>query len=155
MDNHAIKAPGALHVEALEISSEGLKSPLSSWDFTPDQLRRNWKSGLMSNGYQMAMPWKNWPTSDRIRVIARFTLADGRAFEAEKDVTIRATAVAKRKPHPTPGEASGPASEITLPPPRKAELPDPASRSEAPLPKESVVEAAGHVAARQEADGLE
>jgi hypothetical protein len=142
-DGHAVKAAGALHVEALEISPEGLKTPLSCWDFTPDQLRRMWKTGLLSNGYQVTMPWKAWPSSERLRVVARFTLADGHAYEAEKDVTIRPTPVAKRKTFPaTTAEAAAPPPEILLPAPRKVEA-DAGPRSQAPVPGENVVETAG------------
>jgi hypothetical protein len=88
-DGQSIKAPGQLTVTALMISSEGLKTPLSTWQITPDQLRRTWRSGLLSTGYFVVLPWKIWPTTSRMRVIAQFTLADGRVFEAEKDVTIR------------------------------------------------------------------
>jgi hypothetical protein len=97
-DGHAIKAPGSLHVIALEVSSEGLKMPLSSWDVGPDQLRRTWRNGLLSTGYYVVLPWKKWPSSNRLRVVAQFTLTDGRVFEAEKDVTIRLVPNAYRQP---------------------------------------------------------
>src|SRR5205823_5874787 len=77
-----IKAPGAVHVEALEVNSEGLKSPLSSWDVLPEQLRRAWREGLFGTGYYVILPWKVWPTCPQLRVVVRFTLSDGRAFEA-------------------------------------------------------------------------
>jgi hypothetical protein len=130
-DGHTIKAPGTLHVDALETSPEGIKTPLCSWDLSPDQLRRTWHSGLLSTGYSVVLPWKRWPSSERIRVIARFTLMDGRVFEADKDVTIRLTPEIRRKPLPgaEPGNAaperSGPEP---LPTPRKAE-----SRTKPPL----------------------
>jgi len=88
-DGQAIKAPGQLTVTALQITPEGLKTPLSTWDISPEQLRRTWRNGLLSTGYFVVLPWKIWPTSSKLRVIAQFTLADGRAFEADKDVTIR------------------------------------------------------------------
>jgi hypothetical protein len=100
VDGHAIKAPGTLHVDALETSPEGIKTPLCAWDLGSDQLRRTWRSGLLSTGYTLVLPWKTWPSSTRIRVVARFTLADGRAFEADKDVTVRLTPEAQRKALP-------------------------------------------------------
>src|SRR5438132_758204 len=39
-DGHAIKAPGTLHVEVLEINAQGLKTPLSAWDLSADPPRR-------------------------------------------------------------------------------------------------------------------
>jgi hypothetical protein len=88
VDDHTIKAPGSLHVEAAEISAEGLKTFFSAWDVTPEQLRRTWHSGLLSTGYVITLPWKNWPSSEKLRITARFTLLDGRVFEADKDITI-------------------------------------------------------------------
>ncbi len=88
-DGQAIKAPGSLHVEAVQISPQGLKSPLSAWDIPPAKLRRTWQNGLLSTGYYVVLPWKVRPTSNKLRVTARFTLADGRLFEADKDVTVR------------------------------------------------------------------
>jgi hypothetical protein len=118
-DGHVIKAPGTLHVEALEISTEGLKAPLSTWDVTSDQLRRSWRSGFWSTGYFLVLPWKNWPTSERLRVVARFMLSDGRAFEADKDVAVRLTPVARRKmpaaiPPPPPPDPVIPSPEVPL-----------------------------------------
>lgn len=88
-DGHTIKAPGSVHVEALEITSEGIKVPLSSWDLTAEQLRRTWRAGLFGTGYNLVLNWKTQPTNEKLRVVVRFTLLDGRAFEADKDVTIR------------------------------------------------------------------
>jgi hypothetical protein len=121
-DGHTIKAPGSVHIEALEISPEGLKTALSSWDLTADQVRHSWRSGLLSTGYFIVLPWKNWPSSEKLRIIAQFTLADGRLFEADKDVAIRLTPLTGRKTSPLHDPVSPTApSETgpTLPPPRK------------------------------------
>lgn len=88
-DGHAIKAPASVRVEAAQISQEGLKTPLCYWDVSAAQLRRTWRSGLFANGYDLVLPWKAWPTSTKVRVTVRMTIADGRVFEADKDVTIR------------------------------------------------------------------
>src|SRR5439155_23011315 len=37
-DGHTIKAPGSVDVLALQITREGLKTPLSSWTISPDEL---------------------------------------------------------------------------------------------------------------------
>jgi hypothetical protein len=88
-DGHAIKAPGSVRVDAAQISPEGIKTPLCYWELTPSQLRRTWRSGLFANGYDLILPWKVGPSSTKVRVTARMTIADGRMFEADKDVTIR------------------------------------------------------------------
>jgi hypothetical protein len=86
--DHLIKTPGTLHVLALQVDSQGIKVPLSSWDVCADDLRRSWKGGLFSSGYVVTLPWKNWPTCENLRVVARLVLSDGRAFEADKDVKV-------------------------------------------------------------------
>ncbi len=139
-DGHPIKAPGAVHVEVLEITAEGLKTPLSSWDVPPEKVRRVWKSGFLSTGYVLILPWQNWPTSEKVRVVARFTLPDGRLFEAEKDVTVHLTPVARRKTKPAPLDLDGPGLQVPepLPLPRKG----PASESTSAKPWWAVPRAA-------------
>ena len=125
-DGHTIKAPGALHVEALDISPEGIKTPFSTWDVPPDQVRRSWRSGFLSTGYSLVLPWRSWPANEKVRVVARFVVSDGRVFEAEKDVTVHLTPVNRRKP--LPGVDAGilavpdvSESQKVLPPPRRLE----------------------------------
>jgi hypothetical protein len=119
-DGHTIKAPGTLIVRAIEITPEGLKRPLCSWEVSGDALRRSWRSGLLSTGYYLVLPWKEWPTHEKVRVVAQLTLSDGRVFEAEKDVTVRLVPAANRKPLPeVPEGDDGP--PLPLPQPRKVE----------------------------------
>ena len=141
IDGSPIKAPGTLKVTALEISPEGLKTPLSSWDISALQLRRSWKSGLFSTGYSVILPWQKLPTTDKLRIVATFQPLEGGAFEAEKDVTIKLLAEAIHS-RPTPGAAilgpplpavgDGPAlpAPPVGPPPRPAEpLPNPTTEA--------------------------
>ncbi len=79
-DDHVIKAPGQLQVFALEITPQGLKLPLSSWDISPEQLRSSWKPGLLSTGYTLNLPWQNFPHTDTVRVVVRLIVADGRTY---------------------------------------------------------------------------
>jgi len=121
-DGHTIKAPGTLIVAALEITPEGLKRPLCSWQISPGALRKTWKAGLFSTGYVVVLPWKAYPTQEKMRVVAQFVLADGRSFEADKDVTIKLIPPADRKPLPVdmPTVPDGAPLEIELPAPRNS-----------------------------------
>lgn len=140
LDGNAIKAPGTLRVTALEITPEGLKNPLSTWVIAPEDLRRKWKSGFLTTGYVVVLPWKVWPSTEKLRVIAQFNLADGRFFEADKDVTVRLAPKGYRKAAPAetldvplegPAELGPP-----LPMPRKVEPPAPEGpRQPLPPPK--------------------
>jgi hypothetical protein len=87
-DESPVKAAGSLRVTALDITAEGLKVPVSTWEVPALDLRRTWKSGLFSTGYFVILPWKATPTSERLRVVAQFVATDGRVYEAERDVTV-------------------------------------------------------------------
>jgi hypothetical protein len=110
----AIKAPGSLVVEAQEVTPEGLKRPLSSWQVPPQELRCRWQSGLITTGYYLILPWKVWPSTERLWVTARFQLVDGRVFQADKDVAIRILPPQQRRTLPPPA----PAAPGPLPAPR-------------------------------------
>jgi hypothetical protein len=130
-DNQPVKVPGSLVVQALEITPAGLKQPLSTWQISEDELRRSWRAGLLSTGYVLVLPWKVWPSNDKLRVVAQLRLADGRLFEADKDVTIRLVPAEKRPP-PMPPPADSP----VLPPPNPLESPSDRGPDLKPVPPE-------------------
>jgi hypothetical protein len=140
-DNHVVKVPGTMYITVLEVSPEGTKVPIGSWEIPPEKLRPLWKPGLMSNGYSIVLPWQKWPTSSKLRVVVRFALSDGRVFEADKDVTIRVPKVPPPQLRPVPGvpmEDHGPAlapeGDIPLSAPRQTGPPPEASRLPVPGP---------------------
>ncbi|MFO0845572.1 MAG: hypothetical protein U0797_24835 [Gemmataceae bacterium] len=115
-EGQTIKAPGCLTIEVLEVSKEGLKRTLSSWDIPKDKLRYKWQSGLFNTGYVVTFPWQAAPCTEKLRVVARFILLDGRSFEADKDITVRLMPEHQRRPQgalPPPS----PAPATTLPGP--------------------------------------
>jgi hypothetical protein len=122
-DGSAIKAPGTLRIAAMQITSQGLKQPLSAWELSPEDLRRTWKSGLLNTGYYVIVPWKVWPTTEKLRVVAQLILIDGRVFEADKDVTIRLPPENCRPPLP-PAEVAPELAPVPkpTPPPEGPEL---------------------------------
>jgi hypothetical protein len=88
-DASAVKVPARAQVAAWEILPSGLKNPIGNWDVPAEKLRPTWRSGLFSTGYFVQLPWQTFPTTDRLRVAVRLTTTDGRAFEADRDVTVR------------------------------------------------------------------
>ena len=84
----AIKIPGRATVTAYEITKEGLKQPIGKWEVTSEQLKKTWKSGLLGGGYTVPLQWDRAPTTTRIRVVVRFTLLDGREYEADRDANV-------------------------------------------------------------------
>ena len=96
-DDHTIKAPGRLQIFALEMTPQGLKTPLCMWDIPPEPLRQSWKQGLLSTGYTLILPWKTLPVMENVRIIVRFTTPDQRVFEADKDIKVRLVPGAAQK----------------------------------------------------------
>jgi hypothetical protein len=120
-EDQAVKIPGSLVVQALEVTPDGSKRPLSTWEIPAEQLRRSWHAGLLSTGYVVVLPWQRCPTTEKLRVVAQFKLPDGRVFEADKDVPIHVPPLAQQPalpPEPIPLDAP---TEKTLPMPRRAE----------------------------------
>jgi hypothetical protein len=88
-DGSAVKVPARALVAAWEITPAGLKNPIASWELSSDRLRRTWKSGLISTGYFVTVPWQTLPSTDRVRVAVRLITTDGRVYEADRDVSVR------------------------------------------------------------------
>jgi hypothetical protein len=115
-DDHAIKAPGTLQIYALEITPQGVKTPLCMWDISAEQLRQSWKQGLLSTGYTLTLPWKQFPVNEQVRVVVRFVTPDERVYETDKDIKVRVVPGAAQKrmpemmpmPHPMPAPEAGP-----------------------------------------------
>src|SRR5207248_5125035 len=81
---------------------------------------------LFSSGYHVVLPWQTFPTTDRARVAVRLTTTDGRAFEADRDVTVHPVvrAVPRVNPFPATPVYPQPAPGIppVLPPPGREPL---------------------------------
>jgi hypothetical protein len=139
VDGHTIKVPGSVHLEVLQISPEGLKTPLSCWDLGEMELRRSWKCTLFCSGYVLILPWKTWPTCERLRVVAQFRLADGRLFETDRDVCVRLPPPGFPRPGSTLVPETGPHlivpdKDQSLPMPHKTKPEDIQDETEAVQP---------------------
>lgn len=88
-DGSPVKVTGTARITVIQVTPEGLKSPLSTWDVSAAYLRRNWKAGLLSSGYSVSLPWQVMPVSEKLRVVVQFQTPDGAMFEAERDIQIR------------------------------------------------------------------
>jgi hypothetical protein len=115
-DESPVKAVGTLRVQALEVTSEGTKFPLSVWEVPALQLRRTWRAALFSTGFHVTLPWKRFPTSERVRLVVQLALPDGRVFEADRDIAVRPP-VSVPRPRDLPIPPIAPAPEMILPQP--------------------------------------
>jgi hypothetical protein len=124
-EGQSIKVPGMALVQVLEVTPEGLKRPLSTWEISPEELRKSWRSSLLGTGYFLTLPWKIPPATEKLRVVAQFRLTDGRMFEADKDVTVRLPP-SPRRPMPPADDTLPPTRERdVLPPPQPVDPPKP------------------------------
>jgi hypothetical protein len=143
-EGQAIKAPGTVSVEVFEVSPEGTKAPLSTWTVSREELRTKWQGGLFSTGYLLTFPWKVPPVTDKLRVVVRFQMLNGRVFEADKDVTIRVLPGAREKrkslplplPLPAPPEPMPPGPQPDKPGEKPAEKPTDKPKEAEPKKKE-------------------
>jgi hypothetical protein len=142
IDGSPIKAAGNLKVIAAEITPEGLKVPLSTWDVSALQLRRSWRSGLLSTGYFVSLPWQKVPATEKLRIVAQFFPLEGGAFEAERDVTIHLLPEAQHGPGTVTAPAGlGPPTGLAPPMPlegRPAAPPPPAPAAPTLPPPEPI-----------------
>ncbi len=116
-ESHVVKVPGNVLIQVIEISTEGLKTPLSTWQVSNDELSKSWRNGLLTTGYALTMQWKLWPNSDKLRVIVHFKLDDGRLFEAEKDFTLKLPPAYLRKAPSVETQTIPPTSTMIIPSP--------------------------------------
>ena len=115
-DESPVKAVGTLRVQALEVTPEGTKFPLSAWEVPALQLRRTWRAGLFSTGFHVTLPWKRFPSTERVRLVVQLAVPDGRVFEADRDIVVRPpVSVPRPRDLPIPGIAPPP--EMILPQP--------------------------------------
>jgi len=122
-DGAAIKVPARVEIAAWVISPAGLKQPIGMWSLPPEKVRPTWRSGFISTGYFVAVPWQTYPNEERVRVAVRLTTLDGRTFEADKDITVKVCQTPRVGPPvlPTlPGYESPPGAR-----PREPLFPDP------------------------------
>lgn len=116
-DGSAVKANGQARVTALQVSPGGLKAPLSQWDVSPAYLRRNWKTGLLSSGYFVSLPWQTVPMTEQLKIVVQFQTLDGAWFEADRVIQVRLPHL-RGEPPPKPldpGIMPSPPAQIGVP----------------------------------------
>jgi hypothetical protein len=126
-DGAAVKVPARVEIAAWEVTPAGLKNPIGSWSVPAEKVRPTWRSGFVSTGYFVAVPWQTYPGTEKVRVAVRLTTLDGRAFEADRDIFVKVCqprAGAPFTPIPAPPRGREPLLPDPLPP-GVEELPPP------------------------------
>lgn len=88
-DRSGVKVVARATVAAWEVNTAGLKNPIGTWEIPADKLRPTWRTGLFATGYFVTLPWQTFPSTERVRVAVRLVTADGRTFEADREITVR------------------------------------------------------------------
>jgi hypothetical protein len=124
-DGAAVKVPARLEIAAWDITAAGLKNPIGNWAIPAEKVRPTWRSGFISTGYFVAVPWQTHPNSEKVRIAVRLTTLDGRTFEADRDIYVKLGPAGSRvnPPEfqqtpvvPTPGRPREPLFPDPLPP---------------------------------------
>jgi hypothetical protein len=102
-DGAAVKVPAQVLIAAWEVTPAGLKNPIGNWSLPAEKVRPTWRSGFISTGYFVAVPWQTYPSQERVRVAVRFTTLDGRAFETDKDISVKLCQTPRVGPPVMPG----------------------------------------------------
>lgn len=77
-----VKRPGALELDLYDLALEGKDQKIGHWEFTVDQLSRQWVSGLGISTYSLKLKWPNGqpPKHRELTLLARFVTLDGRGL---------------------------------------------------------------------------
>ncbi len=92
--DRAVPVAASLRVEVHQLGVTGTRLPLCSWDIAPEELAPTWRADWTGSGYALTLPWKSFPTSEQLRILARLTLADGSRHEAAREIRVRLRPVA-------------------------------------------------------------
>jgi hypothetical protein len=169
MHGDLVKLAGAVDLELFDMSLPANEQRLGHWAFSTAEVRAHWNRGLIGSGYLFQVDWQGIPVASELTLHARFTVNDGRKFDATTqvkvvppsprstplaagDVTTRKTAARRRKEATTSSGQAVPASNSVIS--RRPASPDetPAGREMPPLRKPRIPESSHDVSDRA-ADG--
>ena len=90
LDGHGqvIAVPGELTVEVIDPSLPPEKRQVSVATWQAKEAAELWRSGLLTTGYQVQLPWKQKPGSRTVVLHVRLKTPDGRQFDSTETVPI-------------------------------------------------------------------
>ncbi|HID76345.1 MAG TPA: hypothetical protein EYP56_10160 [Planctomycetaceae bacterium] len=84
-----LSVPGALSVELQDPSQRGPQAVVAQWDFTAEEIAQQINVSPLAKGIYLEMPWPAAPpTSESLRLKARYRRDDGKELEAEIDIQV-------------------------------------------------------------------
>ena len=123
VDEHGdlVKLPGDTEIEVLDLAAPPEDQRLGLWKFDSEEVAQAWHKGVLSSGFLFRVPWQSIPQREKVTLVARMKIADGREFDANLPVTIN-----------PPGAQPIPMNDPQVPPPSE---PEPLSSADAPAPR--------------------
>lgn len=84
-----IEVPGAVSIVVLDPAIEGEAARVARWDFTSREAAKHLKRTPMGDGLHFDLRWPHSPPSHRLlNLYVRYTTADGRRLQVEKQIDI-------------------------------------------------------------------
>lgn len=91
-----VHLPGAIQIEALDLTRPESERQLGLWTFDFDQAARQWHKGFLGSGYVFRLPWQKLPDKKSVVLHARLKTTDGREFTASHTIEIEPPAGSNR-----------------------------------------------------------
>jgi len=90
VDEHGdlVKIPGETEIELLDLAASPEDQRLGLWKFGTEEVTQAWHKGVLSSGFLFRVPWQGLPRREKVTVVARMKIADGRQFDANLPITI-------------------------------------------------------------------
>ena len=106
-----VKAAGAVSIDLTDLAADGPGRDVAAWSFDAADAAARWRSTALGAGYRFRLPL---PPADgsaaarprTLHLHARFETADGRRFDATRELTVTLPAAAG--PAPAPAVAGDP-----------------------------------------------
>lgn len=89
-DGDVLKAPGTIHLQALDLAAEAGGRVLAECTLDEAAVRKSWYSRFITGHYTVRCPWQRVPEREDVAIRVVFTDAlGGVGFEAIKQVKVR------------------------------------------------------------------
>jgi hypothetical protein len=84
-----VELHGPLSIVLLDPALQGDAARIARWDLAEDEAAAHFRRSPQGAGIQLELPWPTGaPAHRQLKLFARSTLADGRKFDASKDIEV-------------------------------------------------------------------
>jgi len=102
-----VKLPGAIELEAVDLSRPEAERQVGKWTFTADESRKLWRSGTFNSGYKLELPLAQDKVADKVILHAKLSTADGRQFNATHTIKLNRGDATAIKTATAPSNSAG------------------------------------------------